>query len=866
MTPLFYALLYGFSVSAVIRFSHIQYDPNNRGPKMMQRHTIQSLMIIALLALVALAQAPTASAAPTAPFTPPGENIALHKPYTLAPAPNYRYCTDSADRVQLTDGQYSKGHFWTQTGTVGWQKAKPALITIDLGRVEPIRGASFNTAAGRAGAHFPQAIMIIVSDDNKTFHLAGDLISLSAAKNGRPSETEYSVHRYATDALATHGRYVTLAVAPTDYVFVDEIEVYRGEDVFRGEPLPGSPSASALDCFRAANITFGVQRRLRSDVKSVYNVLYKNPRLAVGMSQFWYDSLRKLESNIDQPPSMPLSSESRFIFPLNTLHRKLFEHQALIWAYVQESTSDGVFPCVVWQSDPWEPLNHIHACPETSTASLKLALMQNETRAATFNLSNASFEQFKGLRTLNVNIKILGLPGGLNPDWIKVHEAQWTDTATSHAVASALPLARRNQDGYTVELIPGITRQIWLTVHPRDIPAGTYHGRIVMQNEHEYIPDLPLEIRVSPIRFPDQPTLHLGGWDYTDVDNKYDVTEQNRDALIAHLREHFVDSPWGTNATIPHGKHATDGRMTVPPDTTVFDRWLQRWPGARQYLIHASVPANFDKFKPATPEFDRAVHDWIAFWANHAQKRGLQPSQLAILLVDEPRKPEYDAVLIPWAKAVRAANTGVRLFEDPTHSDPAKADPRVFALSDVVCPNRTMFQTNPAYRDFYSRRLPPQAELAFYSCSGPATLLDPYAYYRLQAWECWRRGAKGMYFWAFGDAGHGSSWNEYAAHGVTYTPLFLDAKIVTAGKAMEAIREGVEDYEYFVMLKQAVEKAEKKGRSDAAMKKAKDLLENGAARVLDAPGASQPHWSAAKDRALADQVRLEILDALEALN
>jgi hypothetical protein len=47
-------------------------------------------------------------------------NIALHCPYTLQPAPNYRYCTDPDDRIQLTDGNYTQGYFWTQKSTVGW--------------------------------------------------------------------------------------------------------------------------------------------------------------------------------------------------------------------------------------------------------------------------------------------------------------------------------------------------------------------------------------------------------------------------------------------------------------------------------------------------------------------------------------------------------------------------------------------------------------------------------------------------------------------------------------------------------------------------------------------------------------------------
>ncbi|MBI4028303.1 MAG: hypothetical protein HY360_25185 [Verrucomicrobia bacterium] len=58
--------------------------------------------------------------------TPPAKkklkNIALDKPYTVDPPANYPLCTDDNDDVQLTDGDYTKGHFWATKSTVGWQE------------------------------------------------------------------------------------------------------------------------------------------------------------------------------------------------------------------------------------------------------------------------------------------------------------------------------------------------------------------------------------------------------------------------------------------------------------------------------------------------------------------------------------------------------------------------------------------------------------------------------------------------------------------------------------------------------------------------------------------------------------------------
>jgi hypothetical protein len=174
-------------------------------------------------------------------------------------------------------------------------------------------------------------------------------------------------------------------------------------------------------------------------------------------------------------------------------------------------------------------------------------------------------------------------------------------------------------------------------------------------------------------------------------------------------------------------------------------------------------------------------------------------------------------------------------------------------------------ERSEAFAAFYADEQKRGRTLQSYSCSGPAKLLDPYSYYRLQAWHCWHIGGTGSFFWAFGDNSGASSWNEYFAKSGPFTPLFLDDTSVTAGKQMEAIRESVEDYEYFVMLKRAVERAKETGRSDAALAQAENLLETAAAAVVAVDGADQIRWHQPKDRTIADRTRVKILEALVSL-
>jgi hypothetical protein len=99
-----------------------------------------------------------------------------------------------------------------------------------------------------------------------------------------------------------------------------------------------------------------------------------------------------------------------------------------------------------------------------------------------------------------------------------------------------------------------------------------------------------------------------------------------------------------------------------------------------------------------------------------------------------------------------------------------------------------------------------------------------------------------------------------------YTPLFLDDSSVVAGKQMEAIRESIEDYEYFVMLRRAINRAKAAGKAGPPTAAAETLLTNGVQQVLAAPGADKLFWRDPKDRGLADRLRVEVLRKLTALS
>ena len=867
----------------------------------------RALTAVALMA--ALAQPSVAD-----PSERPPENIALGASYTLSPGPNYGLCTEAGDSEQLTDGVYTDGYFWAELSTVGWQEKTPSVFTLDLGEVQPIRGVSFSTAGGFADVTWPLMIRILVAGEDGVFHEIGDLVELSEQQHGPvvperasdaiwaregmqfsnaeihhywdrdreryPGEkltpelreriirdlnemraSQYGTYRYRTDRLRTHGRYVGLVVWNEPYTFVDEIEVWAGEPEWLKEPLPGPAIPDVQVYAGGLAIQKGIRTRLVRDIEALRAAAEEEGVPAPTRSDVLAE-LAAVEGQLGAATAF--GDDFRAVLPLNPWHERVLRTQARLWR------ASRLEPLTFWSPNLWDPVPLVGRPDTSAEPAVEVHLMRGEYRAAAFNVSNSGDEP------MEVAFRLEGLPGGGNPEYVTVHEVAWTDTRRGDPVAAALPEVAPGGDGlYTVSVPSGMTRQVWLTFHPVDVEAGAHEGEVVVESGGGR--RFPLRMHLYPLDFPEEQSLHLGGWDYTDRIGHFPLlTAQNRQAIIDHLREHRVDSPWALKLALPRGTHDARGAMTAPPSTDYFDAWIELWPDAAQYLVFAKVGRHFESLPMGTPEFNTAVKAWVTFWAEHMKASGLRPEQFGLLLVDEPDEPWQDERILAWARPIREADTGVRIWEDTTHRDMDEADQEMIDACHVLCPNYVSFLTlGQEYRDYYLKKRDQGTGLEFYA-AWTSRIWDPYAS-RLTAWTSWRFGASAFYMWSLTDTGGASSWNEYLTIKDAYSPIFIDEDSVTAGKHLEAVREGVQDYEYFAMLDRALRKASAQGRTGPEVEEARRLLESLPASVCDAAGhgggekaSDQPlngfHWfNEEVDRTLADEARVQVLAALTAL-
>ncbi|MBQ9336976.1 MAG: discoidin domain-containing protein [Lentisphaeria bacterium] len=799
-------------------------------------------------------------------FVPPAGtvNLALNRPYVLKPRAGYKRCMDDGDAVQLTDGKFTKGFFWTQKSTVGWTKQPFAHITVDLGKVEPIRGFLLSFA-GNSNGGYPEAIHIYTSNDQKDWYYLGDLLGTSEEEIGKADREHYFLYRAASMNMPTCGRWVCFTVKiPGKHFFADEVMVFKGDDKL----LAAGPVGIKVDSPGSSFMAVQMRAHFRKDADAILAAAKALPA----------DQQKQLAQDLDKIVAIPDKFENVLkddfipLLPLHPIQERVFAKNNVVLNAL------GYTKPMFWQNCRWDNLSPVAVPPKGSTPeAVVVDMMPGEVRAETINLLNPTD------KVLDYKVTVEGLPTEANLD---CREVLFMDTKQFEYVAAALKPGQGNS--VTVKVHPGMSRQIWFSFVKPKLEAGLYKGTVKATADGAPAIEIPLHLAISKVKFPERPRLHLGGWDYTDFHGKYYHTLGNLKSNLAMLRKLYVDSPCARQHIMPYGaKYDKDGHLLNPDSLNYskWDAWIEMWPDARWYKIAMKTRLMVWAGEPAgTPRFNRMIKEYMTAFGKHLRAtKKVMPEQVIFGLVDEPRSHVYDQKFITWAKPIRAAEQGFLLFENPIYSDPTQALPGLFELSDILCPNIRGVLTSEKLREFYAKQQKAGKILNLYACTGPARLLDPIYYYRAQEWQCFALGATGSYFWAFGcGGGKGDSWHAYRQPSHEYSPYYVSPTDTMEAKQSEGIREGVQDYEYLSMLKDRVAELKKAGKNSPELAEAEKFLVEGPRTVIAhyttfpkgvETGSQRFHWvmgtsvrwKSGNDRSLTDKIRIKALRLLEKL-
>ncbi len=824
--------------------------------------------------------------------TPPVKNLASGRPITSErPLGNHPATRNGQEYRKLTDGKRAKGPLWAaKEEAVGWVAGRaPVDMVVDLGSRQPISGVSIGCGAGVAldskqVFFWPGLVHLYVSDDRKTWHHAGELLSLHDRENEPlPAfDGQYVYRNIATSQLRTAGRYVRLVFSLRAEVFLDEIEIFRGDDSYL-ELKPG-PVVSAAELKKgelpADPALYVIQRRYQMDLAGITRQLLNLPEEKARPIRA---ELARLKAEADAYAG-PVE-DRRAVIPCGKLGRKILAQQAAAWRAM------GAAPVTLWQQGLWDPLVWMTPPPaRPSKPKLELAVIRKAHHSTSFNLTNATPQEQRFL------IEVEGLRGGSHPEGLEVRATEWSEQVDRTAVADALVPARIVEKGYELTIPSGVTRQIWLTLEGSG-EAGEQKGLVRISGGGEGNPpqELPLEVRTYPYDFPARQALHFSGWDYllNRREARYDFGPWNIDAAITLLKKYRMDLPWGNVTVLDRGKFNEAGEYSTPadePDASRFKEWIALWPDAHRYYINLSA---FNKkaevgivglLHKEHPEiFYKRVATWLQWWEKKVIELGIDPKRIGLLVLDEPglhgaTPTSYDDFIATWLDAIRRSGTRFTQWMDPVYREPWKANQANLDAMDELCIKYAhLIVYGQQYVDYYRQRGEKQ-QLSLYECYPSSGAYDPYSYFRLQGWMAWSMNANGVGIWSVADGGRipempGDRLNTWD-NGLkprSYSPLYMvhGSPGIYAGKRLEGIREGIYDYQCLTMLRDAVAEARKRNVTGEPLARAEKLLETAPQRVLwENKALQEPKWllSTSINRSIADDVRREILETLQALN
>ena len=821
-------------------------------------------------------------AAASSRWSPPGRNLALNRPYQVqctGKTTDYYLTKDEGDAVQLTDGHGAPATnaMWFFKETVAWNRG-PVSVTIDLGETRAIGGMSYRTENGpHAGVNWPPAILILVSEDGQEYRLAGELVTLSA-RFGPPPAT--GRHAFVTDELKTRGRYVRLIIQGSILVVSDEIEIYEGRRADLKNPASGPVIEKPIDYFIAHRMPYAVAARVATDAARAGAVIddLGVSRSVRKRSRARLEDLQRAAQTVERKD---YDRDFHAVAPLNEPHEQVFA--VLGGAY----RAAGYPEFMIWTTNRWARQTPFDRPPrpaaDPAAAPLQVRMMRNERRGEVVNIGHF------GEATRSATVRFSGLPGGSCPDYLEVRQAEYLAMPSRPWDADPLPRAEKTGDGWRVTLPPGMSRQLWLDfrLDAHACPAGRHQGEALIQVDDGPTLTVPLELTVAPFDMPEKRAVAVGVWDYSDqggwggLMGHHKGVNDNLAAAVAHMQESGITAPWsraGSGSVIfprPHdAMFDAEGKLVNPPDFTAFDEWVKRWPDATYYMIYANGWGSFgevpDEEKVNQPELDetqRRFGEVMKVWAEHIRGLGIDPARIVICLFDEPQFSSQSRIILYWARAIKAAVPEFKLYEDTRFKTAYFENPyvlRMLDLVDIITPGTDYdYQRlgQPAV-DFYEKLRQKGKIMGFYVCAQTPSEAEATRYYRLQQWACWMINAGGRQswsgFWSYSDVRGGTPWNQLAGgNDKNWCPAYLDYTSATDGKHWLAIFEGVQDYEYLLMLKDRIAAARQAGRDDETIAAAQTLLDELPSEVITAVRAG--------DQTACDKGRLRVLAALETL-
>jgi len=445
------------------------------------------------------------------------------------------------------------------------------------------------------------------------------------------------------------------------------------------------------------------------------------------------------------------------------------------------------------------------------------------------------------------------------------------------------------------ELVAGENQPVWITVHvPENMAAGDYRGTVTIRSDEGKSAAIPLIVRVRDFEIPKKINLRSSFWLFRDqIDRFYHLNEVGLDdylKVVDFALEHRVnpiDVAEGycedlLNITVPPTTNPADGKpdamtygtVNPNPDWSKWDAYIDRMVAGGANTIHLGMSHHFgsffkDKKDQSTPQQRQRVAQAVGMLVDHYKQKGVLDLHY-LQLRDETSEP--DSIRVYQEIHEKFPEAKLMLSVPSNEARPLLAIP---------CPQTPGL--DKAWRDDVRSR---GGEYWWYVCLSPE---DPYAnlfifqsgaQHRALFWQTWSHHVDGLLYWGLNFwSGYEEKWpaevhcqttqvaqekwpavgavKDHPGDGFSMYPGPGPGMPMSSIR-LECMRDGEEDYEYFVLLDKLIAKAAREGKSGEMIRKARAAED--AARDLVA---DMTKYS--RDARAYEDVRNRVADCIEEL-
>ncbi len=512
---------------------------------------------------------------------------------------------------------------------------------------------------------------------------------------------------------------------------------------------------------------------------------------------------------------LPTELDYRAGPPYLPLHRELFGAMARLNA--RRLSVPGKM--VAWVTDPFAPLPALGLVPLERPLAAEVLMGQQERDQVAVTLCNLGDE------SLPVGIALTAFPGRRAPRAV-LREVFHVEAGAGPGplVADPLPRLKLAAGRGSLSLPPGLFKQVWVDISSQDSAPGEYRAALELRPAGGPRVTVPLRVRVLPVSFPEQVPVATWNYSYEHWPLIKDRWPQARDDLVAHHTNTYC---WPSKY-LPWPTFDDQGKLQ-PLDWTAFDRgvqshgpiqWLLLWPGF-EWQDNLKLRQGLEV---GSAEWEHKFVTWFRAVVAGLQQRGFGHDRVAWYLADEPCNAARANAVVAAGQALRKADPQAKIIENPYSAAPRALLEKMDPVVDVWCPELKWAQGD--LLEFFRR-----GSKMLWSYQVLSRGADAFARYRLSFWDCWQKGMTGQGFWDYADCG-GSVWNAHDGGRTDYAVVYDgDAEELIPSKRWEAWREGIEDYTYLWMLREAI--AAGRG-SEADRTAARRLLEERVGKVVAA--------------------------------